>query len=130
MVERFKINFKIYFSQGLMVHLSCSGGILGFPSHTIFCFVRYHPMIIYVQFGFNQISSFRKNFFFFIFRNQHSGISKHCPELKAILDSKLTQKHVCCKGPSNKHASQVFFLSKGSVVLEKNNFIKYFPIVL
>ena len=76
-------------------------------------------MIIYVQFGFKQISSFRKDFFFFIFRNQHSGISKHCPALKAILDSKLTQKHVCYKGPLNKHSRQVFFVKRFSGFREK-----------
>ena len=54
-----KNSFKIFISYCLSQNLSYSGGHFGFPIHTkIENFERDHPMIIQVQFGFNQIFSF------------------------------------------------------------------------
>jgi hypothetical protein len=63
-----KNSFKIFISYCHLQNLSYSGGHFGFPIHTkIENFERDHPMIIQVQFGFNQIYTFvdsEKNYIF------------------------------------------------------------------
>ena len=98
-----KNSFEIFISYCLSQNLSYSGGHFGFPIDTkIENFERDHPMIIQVQFGFNQIFSFWKQKKFplrFYFKTLFSN-SGH-------LEFLIYTKQIFCKGPSIQGTFQV-----------------------
>ena len=57
----------MFFPSGSMLNLSCDIYQLGFPINTDLHFVRQHPIIIHVKFGFSYTVS-ENNKLFFIFQ--------------------------------------------------------------